>query len=274
MNAVSIRAPGYELARIAALPGVRRVQLSRQCHVLLSASVPLINAPPLWKQLGGASVSGRGVKIAILDSGIDQTNPLFSDAGFADPTGFPRGNNTMTNNKVIVAKAFLADQTATPADQNGHGTHIAGIAAGDANTPSPLGPISGVAPGAFLGNYRVLDANGTGDEALVTQGLEEAFADGFDIANISFGAPLSSSSPGVLESAVAFATAGGMTVVAAAGDQGSSGESSITSPGTALSRGRFRRAPSLCSTNPSWTVKSWAAGSRNYHQAHSREEWR
>jgi subtilisin family serine protease len=233
VNAVSIRAPGYELARIAALPGVRRFQLSRQYHALLSASVPLISAPSLWKQLGGAAVSGRGVKIAILDSGIDQTNPLFSDAGFASSTGFPRGNNTMTNNKVIVAKAFLADQTATPADQNGHGTHITGIAAGDTNTPTPLGPISGVAPGAFLGNYRVLDANGTGDEALITQGLEEAFTDGFDIANISFGAP-PSSSPGVLESAVAVATAGGMTVVAAAGDQGPSGESSITSPGTAL----------------------------------------
>jgi minor extracellular serine protease Vpr len=231
-NAVAITAPGYQIAQLAAVPGVRAFQISRQYHALLSTSVPLINAPSVWAQLGGAAAAGRGMKIAVLDSGIDQTNPLFSDSGFAAPAGFPRGNTSFTNAKVIAAKAFLSDQAATPVDQNGHGTNVAGIAAGDVNTPTPLGLISGVAPGAFLGNYRVLDINGNGDEALITRGLEEAFADGFDIANLSFGAP-PTPAPGVLESAVAVATAGGMTVVTAAGDGGTSGQFSITSPGTA-----------------------------------------
>ncbi|MGH9822341.1 MAG: S8 family serine peptidase [Blastocatellia bacterium] len=232
-NAVEITAPGYKIAQMAALPGVRRFHLSRTYHALLNTSVPLINAPAAWAKVGGAGNAGRGIRIAILDSGIDITNSLFSDAGFAAPGGFPRGDTSFTNNKVIAAKAFLLNTAATPADQNGHGTNVAGIAAGDLNTPTPLGPITGVAPGAFLGNYRVLDSTGAGDEGLTASALEAAFTDGFDIACISLGAT-AGPTPGVLDGAVALAAAGGMTVVAAAGDTGASGQMSITSPGTAL----------------------------------------
>ncbi|HYM01144.1 MAG TPA: S8 family serine peptidase [Blastocatellia bacterium] len=232
-NAVEVIAPGYEIARLSTLPEVKRVQMSRKYHAMLNSSVPLINAPALWAKVGGEANAGRGIKIAIIDSGIDITNPLFSGSGFVAPPGFPRGDATLTNNKVIAAKAFLTNTAATAADQNGHGTSIAGIAAGDVNTPTPLGPISGVAPAAFLGNYRVLDSTGTGDEGLTANALEAAFTDGFDVACISLGAP-ASATPGVLDGAVALAAAGGMTVVAAAGDSGASGQMSITSPGTAL----------------------------------------
>jgi minor extracellular serine protease Vpr len=113
------------------------------------------------------------------------------------------------------------------------GTYVAGIAAGDFNTPTPLGPISGVAPGAFLGNYRVLDSAGNGDEALIATALETAFTDGFDIADLSFGAP-ATATPGILDAAVEVAVVSGMTVVVAAGDDGAKGQMTITSPATAL----------------------------------------
>src|ERR1700720_571852 len=165
VNAMSIEAPGTELAAIATLPGVKRVQLTREYHATLNRSVALINAPVAWNKVGGSSAAGQGIKIAILDTGIDKNNPLFADAGFTAPAGFPKGIASFTNNKVIAAKVFLDPMTspgATPLDEHGHGTNVAGIAAGDFNTTSPLGAISGVAPRAFLGNYRVLNSSGTG----------------------------------------------------------------------------------------------------------------
>jgi minor extracellular serine protease Vpr len=231
VNLVSIRAPGNEIARMAALPGVKHFQLSRKLHALLDKSVPLINAPALWAQLGGSAVAGKGIKIAIVDTGIDITNPLFSDAGFTAPAGFPKGDLSFTNNKVIAAKAFLEETFATPQDQFGHGTNVAGIAAGDLNTNTPLGPITGVAPAAFLGNYRALDENGSGDDTLIGLALETAFSDGFDVANLSLGGT-ASDPPDPSYEAVEGAVAGGMVVAVAAGNSGP-GQMTIASPGTA-----------------------------------------
>lgn len=234
LNAISIEAPGTDLAAIATLPGVKRVVLRKEYHAVLNTSVPLINASAAWTKVGGSGSAGRGIRIAILDSGIDQTNPLFADAGFTPPAGFPRGNLSFTNNKIIVARAYLQGMGGTPLDQNGHGTSVAGIAAGNFNTTSPLTQISGVAPRAFLGNYRVLDSGGFGFDDLIIQGLQDALADGFDVANLSFSVSASSSlTP--LDQAVENAVAAGLTVVAAAGNQGTDGPGSIESPGVAPS---------------------------------------
>lgn len=181
LNAVSIEAPLDEIAAIAKLPGVRRVRQTKSYRATLNKSLQEIRAPMFWQTLGGSSVAGQGIKIAILDSGIDISNPLFSDSGLQAPVGFPRGDPAFTNNKVIVAKAFLQNVNATPADEFGHGTHISGIAAGDFDTPSPLARLSGVAPRAFLGNYRVLDQLGEGRDDLIIKALEEAVEDGFDV---------------------------------------------------------------------------------------------
>ncbi len=234
LNAISIEAPGFDLAAIATLPGVKRVVPRRQYHVTLNTSVPLINAPAAWTKVGGSGSAGQGIRIAVLDTGIDKTNPLFADAGFTAPAGFPRGNPTFTNNKVIVAKAFLDNAGATPADENGHGTNVAGIAAGDFNTTSPLAPLSGVAPRAFLGNYRVLDSHGDGFEDLIANALQEALADGFDVASLSLGGP-AATTLGLLDQAVENAVSAGMSIVIAAGNSGELGAGTIESPGIAPS---------------------------------------
>src|SRR5215831_5213720 len=64
-NAVSIKAPGAEIARLTALPGVKRVELVKRYHKTLDASLPLLRTPALWNKLGGSSVAGQGMKIAI-----------------------------------------------------------------------------------------------------------------------------------------------------------------------------------------------------------------
>lgn len=231
VNAVSIEASSGELAAIAALPGVKHVELVKQVHALLDASVPLINAPALWDRLGGAGAAGQGMKIAILDTGIDITNPLFSDSGFNMPAGFPRTNNksdALVNNKVIAAKSFLRP-AGDATDQNGHGSNVAGIAAGSFAT-TPLGSISGVAPMAYLGNYRVLAEDGSGSTDLIAKGIEEAVADGFDVLSMSFGGDAGTSAD-VAETAAAAAVAAGRIVVIAAGN-GGPGTATIASPGT------------------------------------------
>ena len=230
-NAVVIEAPAQAIGLISSLPAVRKMELSKTYHTVLDKSVPLIGAPAVWNMAGGSASAGKGVKIAILDTGIDISNPLFADAGFTAPAGFPIGDPSQVNNKVIVAKAFLPSDSSA-ADQNGHGTNVAGIAAGDFNTETPLGPVSGVAPGAFLGNYRVLSASGSGFDFLIAQGLEEAVSDGFDIASLSLGAT-AGSTLGVLDTAVENAVSAGMVVVVAAGNDGDTGEMSIDSPGVA-----------------------------------------
>jgi subtilisin family serine protease len=234
LNAVSIEALPEEIEAIAKLPDVRRLRLTKEYRATLNRSVPLIHAPAMWQRLGGAQSAGAGLKIAILDSGIDISNLLFSDAGFTAPPTFPRGDLSLTNNKVIVAKAFLEISDATPADEFGHGTHVAGIAAGDFNTASPLGPLAGVAPGAYLGNYRVLDGQGRGRDDFIIRALEEAVEDGFDIINLSFGGN-AEGGMSALDMAVENAVAAGAVVVAAAGNDGEDGQSTISSPGIAPS---------------------------------------
>lgn len=230
VNAVSIEVPQAELAAIAALPGVKRVELVREMHAMLDTSVPLINSPALWEKLGGIGAAGQGIKIAILDTGIDITNPLFSDAGFTVPAGFPKasaGSENLVNSKVIAAKSFVAG-AATAADQNGHGSNVAGIAAGSV-TISPLGSISGVAPMAYLGNYRVLAASGSGRTDLIARAIDEAVADGFDVLNMSFGGDAGTDLD-IVSRACENAVAGGRVAVIAAGNAGD-GEMTIASPG-------------------------------------------
>jgi minor extracellular serine protease Vpr len=239
VNAVSIEATPSELSAIAAMPGVKRVELVKECFPTLDTSVPLINAPAMWDRVGGASNAGEGMRIAIIDTGIDIANPLFSDAGFTAPTGFPRTNGNgsnvaLTNNKVIVAKGFLVGNTSA-LDQNGHGTNVAGIAAGNAGTITPLGPLSGVAPRAYLGNYRVIGAGTSGGGVdMIGRAVDEAVADHFDVINMSLGTEDAPTAAGFLEDVVQRAVDAGVVVVIAAGntkDEDAGQPMTIRSPG-------------------------------------------
>jgi subtilisin family serine protease len=235
-NAVSVEAGASEIAALSALPGVKRVQLNRKYHATINTSVPLINAPAVWQNASGPSAQGEGMKIAIVDTGIDITNPLFSDTGYTAPAGFPRSNNSselLTNNKVIVAKSFL-DGGPTAQDENGHGSNVAGIAAGNSGTLSPLGTLSGVAPRAYLGNYRVLDSAGEGFEDVVALGLEEAAADGFDVINLSLGTTADDTLGFLDETVETAVNVDKKIVVLSAGNFGNGGiddDMSIGSPG-------------------------------------------
>ena len=209
VNAVYVAASEDQLSALRALPGVVRVQKLQVFRRVMTRAAGLVNAPQAWNALGGAQASGLGVKIAIIDTGIDQNHPAFRDPSLPLPPGFPkcipdRGDCDFTNNKVIAARSYVnlvADwdgkpensrpDDLSPRDRVGHGTAAASVAAGVQHT-TPMGLFSGMAPKAYLGNYKVFGSPGVNDfttEDAVVKALEDAFQDGMDIASVSLGAP-------------------------------------------------------------------------------------
>jgi minor extracellular serine protease Vpr len=194
LNAVFVRVPPEQYKEISRLPGVRKVYFSRRYRKALDAAANLVHAQDLWSKSGGRTQAGEGVKIGIVDSGIDITHPMFDSSSFTAPSGYPKGEPSFTNNKVIVARNYIRlldnPQTVrTAIDEDGHGTFVAGIAAGDVVVSGPLGTISGMAPGAYLGNYKVLGTPGlnTATAAAIIAAIEDAVADGMDVINLSLG---------------------------------------------------------------------------------------
>ena len=79
LDALAVVAPRGQVARLAALPGVARVYQSVEYHSLLDQSVPLIKAPVLWGPT--LATAGQGIKIGIIDDGVDQAHAFFGPAG-------------------------------------------------------------------------------------------------------------------------------------------------------------------------------------------------
>jgi hypothetical protein len=248
LNGLAVVAPAGAAARIAALPGVRAVQASVRYHRSLYRSPQVIGAPQVWGPT--LATAGDGIRIGVLDDGVDQTHPFFSPTGFTMPAGYPKGNRAYTTAKVIVARSFpppganwaYAKLPFDPTESE-HGTHVAGIAAGDHDTsaPGPAGQVevSGIAPHASIGNYRVLtiptDSFGLdGNSPEIVAGIEQAVRDGMNVINLSLGEPEITPSRDIVVQAIdAAAAAGVVPVIAAGNDYDSVGPGSVGSPGSA-----------------------------------------
>ncbi|MFE9613012.1 S8 family serine peptidase [Streptomyces sp. NPDC006012] len=184
-------------------PGVASVALDRVVTAALDVSVPQIGAPGMWK----AGFDGTGVKIAVLDTGID--------SGHQDLAG-----------RIVAQQNFSTDDDVL--DHNGHGTHVASTAAGTGAASDSK--YKGVAPGARLINGKVLNAAGSGLTSEILAGMEWAVAQGADVVNMSLGAP---DEPGTdpLEEAVDALSDQALFVIAA-GNSGSAA-GTVGSPGVA-----------------------------------------
>jgi minor extracellular serine protease Vpr len=248
LNGLAVVAPAGAAARIAALPGVREVQASVRYHRSLYRSPQVIGAPQVWGPT--LATAGDGIKIGVLDDGVDRTHPFFSPTGFTMPAGYPKGDRAYTTAKVIVARSFpppgarwaYAKLPFDPTESE-HGTHVAGIAAGDHDTsaPGPAGQVmvSGIAPHAYIGNYRVLTIpTGSfgldGNSPEIVAGIEQAVRDGMNVINLSLGEPEITPSRDIVVQAIdAAAAAGVVPVIAAGNDYDSLGPGSVGSPGSA-----------------------------------------
>ncbi|MET9655785.1 S8 family serine peptidase [Streptomyces sp. NPDC006510] len=185
--------------------GIDRVWLDGVRRASLDKSVPQIGTPAAWK----AGYTGKGVKIAVLDTGVDDTHP--------DLKG-----------QVLEAKNFSASSDTK--DRYGHGTHVASIASGTGAKSG--GKFKGVAPDAKLLAGKVLDDSGFGDDSGILAGMEWAVAQGADVINLSLGG---GDTPEVdpLEAAVNKLSADkGVLFAIAAGNEGD-GAGTVGSPGSA-----------------------------------------
>jgi subtilisin family serine protease len=247
LDGLAVLLPRSELGRLAETPGVAEVWPNVAYRPLLDRSPQLIGADQMWNA-PSFSTAGNGIKIGIIDDGIDQAHPFFNPAGYTMPPGFPKGNASYTTAKVIAARVFPAPETRwkyakLPFDpqESEHATHVAGIAAGNfsPNAISGRGPLSGVAPRAYLGNYKVLTyptenfgLNGNAPE--IAAGVEAAVKDGMDVINLSLGeAEIDPARDLVVAAIDAAADAGVVPVIAAGNDFEDFGPGSVSSPGSA-----------------------------------------
>ncbi|MDQ2912875.1 MAG: S8 family serine peptidase, partial [Chloroflexota bacterium] len=174
-----------------------------------------VGAPDVWRQLG---VTGRGIGVAILDSGI---------APHPDLAG-----------RIVASVDFTHGGTGAtlvpPADPGGHGTHVAGLVAGDG--AASAGAYAGVAPGANLIDVRVIAASGSTNVSTLIAGMQWVLAHRSDynirVVNLSAGGPATRTyRDDPLATAAEVLVFAGITVVVSAGNEGPKGRT-ITSPGT------------------------------------------
>ena len=158
-----------------------------------------IHAPAAWQR----GVKGRGVTIAVVDTGVDLKHPDLAS-------------------KLVTGKDFQAgarDCPPGPQDENGHGTHVAGIAA--AVTDNAIG-VAGTAPAAKIMPVRVLDASGSGDSSTIIAGIRYAASHGAKVINLSLGEmEIVGQTQAInqdIEDAVNYAWSKGALVVGAAGN--------------------------------------------------------
>jgi subtilisin family serine protease len=244
LNGLAVVVPESRLPALSRIPGVERVWPTARYAPQLNRTPQLIGAPTLWGPT--LSTAGQGVKIGVVDDGVDQTHPFFSSAGYSYPPGFPKGQTAYTTPKVIAARAFApATPRYAPArlpfdrTQSEHGTHVAGIAAGNNGTITDEGVrVSGIAPRAYIGNYKALGIptpgfglNGNVPE--LAAAVEAAVRDGMDVINLSLGEPEVDPARDILARALdAAAAAGVIPAVAASNDFSEFGFGSIGSPGS------------------------------------------
>lgn len=201
------------IAALSEDPAVEMIWPDLPVHSWLDEAGLIVEAPRVW----ASGFTGAGVPIAVLDTGIDADHPDFEGRvrAYRDFVDGPTDE----------------DEPVRPRDPNGHGTHVAGIAAGSGKASD--GRWRGIAPQADLIVGRVLDAFGSGRTSTVMAGIEWAVDRGARVINISLGGPpYPADGTDALSTLCAAAVDAGVVVCAAAGNLGPAGHT-IGSPGAA-----------------------------------------
>jgi minor extracellular serine protease Vpr len=252
LNAVAVQLNGTSLETIRSAPMVERAEYNVLYHPNLSESYKIINASDAWSAAGGRSVAGAGVKIGIIDTGIDHNHPFFDPTGFSFPPGFPKCDALNSDSgtpdedcryvseKVIVAKVFYNKARQQGLDAQAiqdHGSHVAGDASGVTGKTAVVNDVSiddmsGIAPGAWLGNYNVFPGDVVSARSEdILNAVEAAVADGMDVLNLSLGGTFRGNQD-LLALGLDNAVDAGLVVAVAAGNSGP-GQGTLESPGRA-----------------------------------------
>ena len=168
-NGFALKVRGTDIEKISKLKGVKKIFPSKTYQISDDVSNSTIGVTDVWqlKDSKGNPIDGTGMVIAIIDTGVDYKHPDLG-GGFGP------------NYKVIGGYDF-GDNDTDPMDSNGHGTHVAGIAAAD-------GKVKGVAPKAKILAYKIVSGDsGSASTESIIAGIERAVKDGANAANLSFG---------------------------------------------------------------------------------------
>lgn len=237
---------------------VEAVYKNIEVNTLLNDVVPMVGVDRVWQVVRdsqGRVLDGRGVNVAVIDSGIDYKH---ADLG--------KSGSGQTFNSKVKGGYDLVNNDQDPIDDNGHGTHVAGIIASN-------GKIKGIAPGANIYAYKVVGSGGGGYVHDIQEAIESAIATHFDgdssndihVINLSVGAYCRTgfnpdcSPDAPLSQMVDNATNEGIAVVVAAGNSGAS-ENAINMPGNARSAitvGSINKYKEISSFSSRGPVKVW-----------------
>jgi minor extracellular serine protease Vpr len=258
VNGFAVSVPYARLPDLLEADAVNRVYPSYTYRLNLNRGPAVIGATA-FSGLTGAR--GEGVKVAVVDDGVDHEHPFLAPAGFSYPPGFPKGSSGSTTPKVIVSRGFAgpgANSTPLDRDRSFHGTHVAGIIAGvktdveagrtgfcieSAGGCHPaVNDLEGVAPRAHIGNYRVFNVPApsplggccSANSPEIVAAFEAAVRDGMDVINFSGGGPQADPRTDILIEAVAnVVRAGVVPIISAGNDRDFFGLGTAGSPATA-----------------------------------------
>lgn len=255
-NGLQATVSAADVAKLATLPGVVAIHRADTFELDNATSVPTIGVPEVWQSTG---YTGRTIKMAIIDSGIDYTHATFGGPGTvaafqqarsastesADPALFGQSAPRVKGGIDLVGDSYNAGDEDeklrvphpddNPLDCGGHGTHVAGTAGGggvladgssysgpyDSTTASrPFRVGPGVAPEVDLYAVRVFSCYGSTD--MVTSAIDWAVANDMDVINLSLGSPFGRADDPTAVAA-SNAVAAGVTVVAANGNTNTAG---------------------------------------------------
>ncbi|PEC50563.1 S8 family serine peptidase [Bacillus sp. AFS096315] len=189
-------------------------------------SIPYLNVDKLHKE----GITGKGVKVGVLDTGIDYNHPDLKDA-------FKGGYDFVDNDNDPMEATYKDWQASNQPESNGngtyyteHGTHVSGTIVGQNKNDSEVS-VEGVAPDADLYMYRVLGPYGSGSSENVIAGIDKGVQDGMDVINLSLGAGINDPYYPT-STAINYAVLNGVTAVVSAGNSGPKAYT-LGSPGTA-----------------------------------------
>ena len=258
VNGFAVSVPYARLPDLLEVEAADRVYPSYSYTLSLNRGPSVLGAPA-FSGLTGAR--GDGVKVAVVDDGVDHEHEFLDPTGFSYPAGYPKGTSGSTTPKVIAARGFAgpgASSTPLDRDNSFHGTHVAGVIAGvktdvEAGRPGicveaqggchpAVDDLEGVAPRAYIGNYRVFNVPApaplggccSANSPEIVAAFEAAVRDGMDVINFSGGGPQADPRTDVLIGAVAnIVRAGVVPIISAGNDRDFFGLGTAGSPATA-----------------------------------------
>jgi minor extracellular serine protease Vpr len=238
-NGISVEATPSAIAKIERLSSVSavypiqtyRIPETQQVSPDLATAIQMTGAQKVQQDLG---LTGKGVRVAVMDTGIDYDNPDLG-GGFGKRYRVQRGYD-------FVGDDYNADSTGAsgpyqpvphpdpnPDDCNGHGTHVAGIIGADGDTAH--GGVRGVAPGVTFSAYRVFGCEGSTTDDVMLAAMERTLKDHNDVLNMSIGDAFNNWPGSPTAEGASRLVRKGVVVVASIGNNGTNGLWAAGAPG-------------------------------------------